>query len=105
VKKCSTEIVLDAFDSLIRQMSLLFTDKTNSLTNTQISFLQAVIADEPQLSSKETIDKYDFGSSSNVLRLKEALIRKEVLDLDDARLYFLDPLFKQWLIRYYFRKP
>ena len=103
-KACSTEIVEVAFDSLIRQMSLLFVDKTNTLSGPQISFLEAVINQENMLSSKETIDKYDLGSSSNVIRIREALIKKEVLDTNGADLYFLDPLYRQWLIRYYFRK-
>ncbi|HLF62272.1 MAG TPA: hypothetical protein VI603_00865 [Saprospiraceae bacterium] len=103
-KKCATTIVHDAFDSLIRQMSLLFIDKTNSLISTQVNFLKAVIDEETHLSSKETIETYQLGSSSNVLRIKDALIRKEILDVEETRLYFLDPLYKQWLIRYYFNK-
>jgi hypothetical protein len=103
-KVCSQTIVTEAFDSLMRQLGLLFIDKTNTLSTSQINFLEALINNEEQLSSKETIQRYELGSSSNVNKVKEALIRKEVLDTDGSKVYFLDPVYHQWLRQYYFHR-
>jgi hypothetical protein len=102
-QKCTDKIVDEAFDSMLHQMSLLFVDKTNALTTTQINLMEALLNEENQLSSKETIQGYGLGSSANVIRIKDALIRKEILDTDGSQLYFLDPLYKQWLTRHYFK--
>jgi len=87
---------------MMRQMSLLFQEKTNALSNTQINFLKAVLKKVDHLSSKDVIQTYRLGSSANVQQAKKALINKEVLDSMGGKLEFLDPLYAAWLKRYYF---
>lgn len=99
---CTTDFVHHAHDSMMRQMSLLFQEKTSALSNTQINFLKAIIKKVDHLSSKEVIQTYHLGSSANVQRAKKALINKEVLDSVGGKLEFLDPLYAAWLKRYYF---
>jgi len=99
---CTTDFVHHAHDSMMRQMSLLFQEKTNALSNTQINFLKAVLKKVDHLSSKDVIQTYQLGSSANVQQAKKALINKEVLDSMGGKLEFLDPLYAAWLKRYYF---
>jgi len=100
---CSPEIVLDAHQGIIAQISLLFQSKTDELTNTQINFLKAVINGVEKFSSKETLDEYKIGTSANVLKVKKMLENKEIIDIQGGNISLLDPMYKSWLKTYYFK--
>lgn len=73
-----------------------------SLTDFQLSLLRAIIAGEVRFSSSSIIDKYQLNSSANVNRLKEALIKKEVVWFDEKEEpHVMDPLFEYWLLNEY----
>jgi len=94
-----------SMESLVMQLSLLFQNITENLTNTQVNYLKALIDQVRMLSSKEVIYKYHLGSSANVSRIREALINKEIIDdqvVGNPELQ--DPVYKYWLKNYYFSR-
>ncbi len=101
-KKITDRIIEESLESLILQLSLLFQNLTESLSTTQVNYLKALINEETRLSSKTIIQHYQLGTSANVVRIKKALIDKEVIDYLHEKSEFLDPLYKLWLRRYYF---
>jgi len=102
-KSCNASIVEDSFESLLNQLSLLFQIQTDSLPATQINFMKAVIENVIKLSSTEVIRKYHLGTSANVIRIRKALIDKEIIDIQSDKIMFLDPMYKQWLKGYFYR--
>ena len=102
-KVCNENTVIQSIESLLLQLSLLFQNITDSLTETQVNFLRALIDEIEKLSSKETIQNYKLGTSATVLRIKEALVNKEILDIQGDNISFLDPMYKAWLKKFYFR--
>ena len=96
-KDCSNEIVLVAFSNLVMQLSMLFQNLTDGLSNTQVNFLKAMINDVAQLSSQNTILEYGLGTSGNIMKIKKMLISKEIIDINGGKITFLDPLYKAWL--------
>jgi len=50
----------------------------------------------------EHINTIKMGKSANVSRIKEALENKEIIDTVGG-LEFIDPLYKTWLKRVYFK--
>ncbi|HZH71891.1 MAG TPA: hypothetical protein VFD91_05330 [Mariniphaga sp.] len=102
-EKCSSEIIRDAHESIIDQLSLLFQSKTEELTNNQINFLKAMLEGVKQLSSKETLEAYNLGTSANVNRTKNSLENKEIIDLSRNDITLLHPMYKSWLKSRYFR--
>ncbi len=100
---CDEDIITQAFETLTLQLSLLFQSSTDLLSNTQVNLLKAISHDVEKLSSKDTIERYRLGTSANVIRIKKALINKEVLDFFDGKPTILDPVYKHWLKRYYFK--
>ena len=100
---CNEEIVLESHDSLTRQLSLIFQNITDSLANTQVNFLKALIKGENELSSKKVLQQYKLGTSANVNRIKDALMQKDIIDIRENRIDFLDPILKNWLKNYYFK--
>jgi hypothetical protein len=100
---CTSEIVEAAHQGIINQLGLLFTNITESLSNKQLSLLKAIISGEKQLSSQNTIQNYNLGTSANVLRLKQSLLAREIIDINADQIDLQDPMYKYWLRVVYFK--
>lgn len=101
---CTDENVASAIEGLVLQLSLLFQTLTDELSNTQINFLNALINNVAQLSSKKSLQEYRLGTSANITRIKNALINKEIIDVKGDIILFLDPIYKHWLRNFYFKQ-
>jgi len=99
---CTSDIVKSAHDQLLLQLSLLFQNMTDALSNKQVNLLHAVIDEIKEISSSKNIKAYKLGTSATVNRSKTALIEKEILDQFSGKLEFVDPAYRAWLTRYYF---
>lgn len=102
-EKCNEEIVYDANEGIVNQLSLLFQTKTEELTNLQVNFLKALIDGATQFSSKETMNEYNLGTSANVVKIKKTLENKEIIDIRGNVISLLDPMYKSWLKTRYFK--
>lgn len=96
-KSCKESIVDEAFESLVGQLSLLFSNLVDSLTAKQISFLQAVAYGEKNFSSREVLTKYQLGTSANIKNLKKAMQDKDLIDVMPDVITLQDPVFAYWL--------
>lgn len=101
--KMTNKIIDLSLESLVLQLSMLFQNLTESLSTTQVNFLQALINEESMLSSKDIINKYYLGTSANVSRIRQALVEKEIIDTLSGKTEILDPLYRIWLKGWYFR--
>ncbi len=101
--ECINDNVTEAFEDLILQLSMPFQSITDGLNNSQINLLKAVIHNVEQLSSKATIQEYRLGTSANVLKVKKALVNKEIIDIQNGTVTFLDPFYRYWLKKYFFK--
>lgn len=98
--KVTKEIIRSATESLLSQNALLYTRDTENLSNVQFSFLKAVAEGvHTGLSSKAILSLYQLGTSANVLKIKKALIDKELID-ETQGVYFLDPVYELWFKKY-----
>jgi hypothetical protein len=100
-KKCTIENIDEGLNKLLLQYELFFSKEVDSLTNLQLNILKAMAMDEKELSSKRTIKKYNLSSSASVNRSKEALVQKEIIDIFNKEIEFLDPLLKIWIKKTY----
>lgn len=93
-------------DTLARLIAIhepRFRAMVNSLTTHQVNFLRATVDGVTRFSASEIIRKYGLNSSANVKRVKDALMKKELLTFDEAdNPSFLDPLFEYWVRKFYF---
>ncbi len=105
LKQLKDQTIEEAIESLVLQLSLLFQNTTESLPTAQVNFLKALVDGIEKLTSKNTIDKYQLNSSANIIRVKQALIRKEIIDDQmTGKPEILDPVYKIWLRDFYFRR-
>lgn len=101
-RKCTLDIVDEAFESMVRQLSLLFTNLIDSLTSRQISFLVAVAKGEERFSSQEVLSKYKLGTSANIKNLRTSLLDKDLIDIRvESKIEIQDPVFEWWLLNEY----
>ena len=98
-------VLLEALDTIISINRGRFVAAMHDLTTFQVSLLKAIIDGYTKFSTAEVIRKYSLNSSANVRRLKDALMKKEILTFegDDERPVIFDSLFEYWLKNYYFK--
>ena len=95
--------LVDALASLISVHEPRFVDMMSGLTTHQVNLLKATVEGVTRFSSAEVIRQYGLNSSANVKRVKDALMKKEVLEFDeDDNPTIIDPLFEYWVKKYYF---
>ena len=100
--RCSFEIINNSLQSIKNQLSLLFVGLTETLTATQLYFLRAIIEGETVF-GQENLKKYRLGTSANIIRIKDALLSKEIIDITAKNIEIQDPVFKLWLKEEYFK--
>ena len=96
-----TEEDIDAgIDELVVQNTALFESWTENLPSYQMRFLMA-LADgvNDRFSTNEIIGRYRLGSSANVVALKKALLDKNLIYVDNKKIYLSDPVLGMWLKR------
>lgn len=99
-------VLVDALNCLITIHEPQFVSIVSNLTTHQISLLRATIEGSIRFSSADIIRKYGLNSSANVKRVKDALMKKEVLTFDENEVpSFEDSLFEYWVKKYYFELP
>lgn len=92
------EILQKAFNEMLAHSSVLFEQITQNLTAYQMNFLRAIIDGvSSDFSKKEILEKYDLGTAGNIAKLKNALIKKEIIDYSNGRYFIADPILKVWL--------
>ncbi len=99
--ECSKEDIDEAFNGLGAQLALVFSLMLDSLTPSQIGFLEAVALGETKFTSQEVLNAYRLGSSANVTSIKQALEKKEIIDVLPNQINIQDPVFKHWLLTQY----
>jgi len=99
---CAEAVVVEAHESLVEQLSLLFTNLMESFTVQQICYLHAVVAGEKSITSAETMHKYRISSATSASRSLKALVKKDIIDNIGGTVSFQDPIFAFWLKYCYF---
>ena len=99
-KSAEESHLMEAYEELINHNSMLFERMTENLTAYQLNFLRAVndgIHDE--FTRMEIITSYQLGTSTNVQRIKDSLLKKDLIDITNRKVTIPDPVFRAWLKR------
>ena len=100
-----SEITLnDALACMLSVHTPKFFSIMSDLTAFQERFLKAILDGNVKFSTAEVIAKYRLNSSANVKRLRDALMKKEVVRFNEKdEPEIMDPLFEYWLRKEYFK--
>jgi AAA+ ATPase superfamily predicted ATPase len=97
------KIITQARESLIYVHDSNFKDIMRDLTNNQVNFLMAVNEKVSRFCSADILEQYNLISSAHVARVRDSLLKKEIITMDDdGNVSLIDPLFEYWLKYYYF---
>ena len=98
-------MLVESLDAILAIHEPRFCALMDDLTTHQVNFLKAVVDGKSQFSGSRVVREYDLHSSANVKRVKDALMKKEILCFDEQDVpQFLDPLFEYWVRKFYFEK-
>ena len=90
----------DGLEATLAQVSPLFVEQTATLTVYQLNFIRAICAGFHNDFGKSEVTKhFDLGSRSNLVKLKKALIDREIVELTASGFHLADPLFQIWFKR------
>ncbi|MCQ2308815.1 MAG: ATP-binding protein [Bacteroidales bacterium] len=87
----------NAVETILSQCSALFVQQIEGLTSHQMNFMRAIANGiHDKFGSKDVMESYDFGTKTNINRIKNTLIFNELIEIVDGGLYFADPIFAIW---------
>jgi len=93
---------IDAYQDLIDQNTILFEKQTENLSAYQINFLKALVDGvHSEFSTQEVLQKYQLGTSANVSTIKRALVKKELIEIENKKVQLADPVMRLWLKQMY----
>lgn len=88
----------NAYQDLIDQNSPLFEKQTENLSSYQMAFLRALVDGvHSEFTTQEVMRKYQLGSSANVGTIKQALLKKELIETENKQTQLADPVMRLWL--------
>lgn len=97
IGEVNDEVILLALNEILEQNALLYQRDTEELSGYQLNFLKAIANGlKSRFTTKENLKKFDLGTSANVSRIKETLVKKELIDLAPGQVNFLDPVYELW---------
>ncbi len=98
-KIADEQALKQGIDDLINENSSLFVQQTEMLTPYQMNFLYAMLDGvETGFGNTQIREQYRLGTYSNITRIKNALIDKEIIDIVQGGVVrFSDPVFRIWL--------
>lgn len=99
---CSEDVVLNARETLVDQMCLVFETMTASFTTQQLCYLHAVLAGETVISTAEVLHRHRITSATSASRSKAALLEKGIVSTVGGKIVFADPMYAYWLKSRYF---
>ena len=96
-KVVTADIFDEALEDMLNQNAILYQRDTEDLSATQLNFLKAIATGETKnLSSSNTLLKYNLGTSANVTKIKKQLLNREIIDIRKKEVSFIDPVYKLW---------
>ena len=98
--EATEEELKESYGELLQHNSPLFERMIENLTAYQLNFLRAVLNGvSKEFSSQEILQTYQLGTSSNVGRIKESLLNKDLIEISNKEVSIPDPVFREWLKR------
>lgn len=83
--------------ALLAQCSGLFEQQIRGLSSYQMNFIRAICDGiRSDFGRKAVMAEYDFGSKSNITRIKTALLNRELIAEERDTITLEDPVFQMW---------
>jgi len=83
--------------ALLAQCSGLFEQQIKDLTSYQLNFIRAICNGvHSDFGSKSIMEEYNLGTKSNITRIKNSLLEREMIEVTKDGITLEDPVFRLW---------
>lgn len=87
----------DATQRLLEINEMLFMQQIEPLSAYQMNFLRAIASGNHDGFSESSVrEEFNLGSPSNIVRLRKALVDKDIIYIEMKKTYISDPVFELW---------
>lgn len=94
------ELLKPSLDELIGTNEMLYMQQVETLSSYQMNLLRAIVSGiRSGYTEKRVRADFDLGSPSNIVRLRNALIERDLVYSEMKQLYVTDPIFSLWFRR------
>ncbi len=99
------KLVGSAFSTVLGREHAVFSSQWESLTRNQKFFLHGLSIEgpRPRVHQSDFIQRWELKSSSNIQRIVEALLKKDIIDQDNGSYLISDRFFREWIRREEYR--
>ena len=94
---CTVSIVDEAFKNLVYNYEPHMKDQVNRLSQNQLNYLRALLNHTEKICSRESLEHYELGKSSNIARIRHSLTQKGIVEVHAGSVMIVNPLFSHWL--------
>ena len=95
-KNVSNDVIDYALEFMLNSNSAFFVKIIEELSKTQINLLKAISNGEIQLTSARAMRDYNIGTPRNIVKNRQILEGKDIIDNLNDKIVFIDPLFEIW---------
>ncbi len=95
--------VAEALEEVIQANLPLYQREVEDFSATQFQLLKAISDGEKQLTGQAAMKKYAIGTPRNILKNKQILLERDIIDEVNGNYLFLDPAFEIWFKRVFKR--
>jgi len=97
-KKVDVKQVKQGIETLLIRNQPYFESKFEQSSRTQISLLRALAdGNTIGLTAKNTLQRYNLGTSANVVNNLKQLLKREIIDREKGKHFLIDPAYQYWL--------
>ncbi len=101
----ATEVTEDVFRLGLKQVlninTPMFQNDTENLSATQIEMLKAIVEGETHFSSQTAKLVYRLGNPNTIVKNKQTLQNKDIIEKQGQRFVFVDPMYQLWFKKEY----
>ncbi len=91
------DVLTESVADVIRANEALFMQQIEPLTVYQMNLMRAIVSGiHDGFNEKAVRSQFDLGSPSNIVRLRDALIEKDLVYSEMKKLYVTDPVLSLW---------
>ncbi len=104
VKEVTVDLLQSATLRMLEVNQALYQYEVESLSNTQINLLKAIVNGETQFTSLRIMQEYHIGTPQNVSKNMKMLEKRDFIERIHKKAELLDPAFELWFRKYYMQK-
>ena len=99
-KEATEKLLEQSITDLLTSNEMLFMQLVEPLSAYQMNLIRAIASGHHSGFTEKTIRaRFDLGAPSNLVRLRDALIERDIIFSEQKRLYLSDPVFTLWFQR------